>query len=1247
MQKSTLPLLQRYSSISPLYVAFSSSVCVSCRHWSHFPLIPSCSWRKHLTGLGAFRIRTLHNRRNRVRENKLRHYRIVAGAAKDHNFVTIAITVAAIYMSLSFLVVYVRKKYFSETSSVPSEDSQDRIAGSGSNPGIKFSSSVNDDGVPTAGDTVEISQPHVSKAVRNDDVKDGLKTDNVMTQYVKCDNSIADDGTVSTVASDRTKQDQEQEQTTGLAKSELLGLGVLVVNTKSTYSEEAQDTRAANQIMAANKTLESGDTLINKSLEKKYQDIRMEHQIDLANEEHLSGLQGSVVNEKSTDLKQETQETGAGRSIVIADKMRGAGLENPFMNRKMAYLEEAQDMQAGYLLSTNENLHETGIEGLSLNAKNACSEEVHDAGERHLTVITNEVQELFSASYSKSDNLEVLFSSNQKPQETEPFDGTCVDHLNNVKMETDYQHRWHLGNHEGSLPIANADQELGTSQLIEERVLLFAKEESRNAMMLGNQAAANGVTSVASVKKKRFRHKFQGHSVGFNIKLKDLLPIDATKDSSEYLRYYDRWLRVGRFEDCIELLESMENVGVLDMNKVYHTRFFEICKTNRAVKEAFRFVKLIGNPTLSTFNMLLSVCASAEDVEGAFQVLPLVKKVGLKADCKLYTALISSCAKGRKVDIMFKVFHEMVNAGIEPSIHTYGALIDGCARAGQVAKAFGVYGIMRSKKVKPDRVIFNALITACGRSGAVDRAFDVLSEMRAEPHPLDPDHVTVGALINACSQSGQIDRALEVYKMVQEYGIKGTADVYTMAVNACSHKGDLDSALGVYNDMMRNGVRPDEVFYSALIDAAGHAGKIDDAFEFLHGAKLEGLTPGSVLYSSLMGACSNTKCWQKALEVYEEIKVARFIPTVSTLNALITSLCDADKLHSSVEVLEEMKQRGVVPNCITYTILLIACERKDEPELAVKLFSRATMDGVVPNLTMCNCVIGLCLRRFQKASALGESIVSNDSGNAQIHNQWTSRALLVYRQTISAGVTPTIGTLSQVLGCLRMPTNVTKENGFNESLGLNHGSPKRPKLYSLLEGFGIYDPRAFSLYEEAASLGVVPCFSYKNTPVSIDARQMEVYVVEVYLLTILKGLKYRLAAGARLPNITVRLPVEKMPVNSINGQKLVNVSGRTGQAVAALFRRLNLPYQGNETYGKIRISGGVMRHWLSPKSYPPSSKFPGMTLDSSCPNSHLGKGIVDQQRMIRTEDLSIDESTGSLIAKNLDHKGPINRPWED
>lgn len=47
--------------------------------------------------------------------------------------------------------------------------------------------------------------------------------------------------------------------------------------------------------------------------------------------------------------------------------------------------------------------------------------------------------------------------------------------------------------------------------------------------------------------------------------------------------------------------------------------------------------------------------------------------------------------------------------------------------------------------------------------------------------------------------------------MIHQYNIKGTPEVYTIAVNSCSQVGDLEFALCVYGDMKRNGVVPDEV----------------------------------------------------------------------------------------------------------------------------------------------------------------------------------------------------------------------------------------------------------------------------------------------------------------------------------------------------------------------------------------------------------------------------------------------------
>lgn len=699
--------------------------------------------------------------------------------------------------------------------------------------------------------------------------------------------------------------------------------------------------------------------------------------------------------------------------------------------------------------------------------------------------------------------------------------------------------------------------------------------------------------------------------------------VKNTRDPSDWLSTYNHLLRARRLTDCIELLERMEKNGLLDMDKVYHARFFKACKSKKAVKEAFSFIKLIKKPTLSTFNMLLSVSACSQDSEGPFQVLRLVKEAGLKADCKLYTTLISTCAKNGKVDAMFEVFHKMVNAGVEPNVLTYGALIDGCARAGQVAKAFGAYGILRSKKVKPDRVIFNALITACGHSGAVDRAFDVLAEMRAEAQPIDPDHVTIGALIETCAQAGQVDRAREVYKMIHQYNIKGTPEVYTIAVNSCSEAGDIEFALAVYSDMRRNGVIPDEMFFSALIDVAGHAGKLNVAFEILEDAKSQGIRLGHISYSSLMGACSNAKNWQKALELYEEFKVINLIPTVSTVNALITSLCEGAQLQKAVEVLAETKEVGVYPNDVTYSILLVACEKKDELELGFELVSQAKVDGVIPNPIMCKCLTGLCLRRFEKASSLGEPILSFNSGKPQIENKWTSWALMVYRETVAAGVVPSEDIFSRVLGCLRLPRDTSLRSRLIENLGVSSDASRSSNLFALLDGFGEYDPRSFSLLEEAASLGIIPCLSFRESPIIVDTRKLQIHTTEVYLLTVLKGLKHRLAAGAKLPNITVLLPVQKTCIFSPEGERTVNLVGRNGRAVGALLRRLRVYYQGKESAGKIRISGLTLKRWLQPKHTKLMSRFGGKAAELGASPTNLAKGISDQQRDIRTSNLSI------------------------
>jgi pentatricopeptide repeat protein len=496
----------------------------------------------------------------------------------------------------------------------------------------------------------------------------------------------------------------------------------------------------------------------------------------------------------------------------------------------------------------------------------------------------------------------------------------------------------------------------------------------------------------------------------------------------------------------------------------------------------------------------------------------------------------------------------------------------------------------------------------------------VLAEMKAETHPIDPDHISIGALMKACCNAGQVERAKEVYQMIHKYGIRGTPEVYTIAVNSCSKSGDWDFACSIYKDMKEKDVTPDEVFFSALIDVAGHAKMLDEAFGILQDAKSQGIRLGTISYSSLMGACCNAKDWKKALELYEKIKSIKLRPTISTMNALITALCEGNQLPKAMEYLDEIKTLGLKPNTITYSMLMLASERKDDFEVSFKLLSQAKGDGVSPNLIMCRCITSLCKRRFEKACAGGEPVVSFKSGRPQIENKWTSMALMVYRETISGGTVPTTEVVSQVLGCLQLPHDAALRDRLISTLGINISSQKQHNIFPLVDGFGEYDPRAFSLLEEATSLGVLPSVSFNKIPLFFDTTELPKNVAEVYLLTIFKGLKHRLAAGAKIPHINLIISIQEKEIRTPEGEKTIDLTGRVGQEIGALLRRLDIPYHRKDS--RLRINGVSLKNWFQPKLDSPfSGGKPGDLRSSQVP---LGNQISRQQRSIRLGNLSLE-----------------------
>ncbi|PNX78469.1 hypothetical protein L195_g034447, partial [Trifolium pratense] len=102
------------------------------------------------------------------------------------------------------------------------------------------------------------------------------------------------------------------------------------------------------------------------------------------------------------------------------------------------------------------------------------------------------------------------------------------------------------------------------------------------------------------------------------------------------------------------------------MTKVYHAKFFNICKKQKAVKEAFDYVRLIPNPTLSTFSAKMLICMlRAGQVAIAFGAYGIMRSKNVKADRVVFNALIAACAQSGAMARAFDVIGEM-EAEIQP-----------------------------------------------------------------------------------------------------------------------------------------------------------------------------------------------------------------------------------------------------------------------------------------------------------------------------------------------------------------------------------------------------------------------------------------------------------------------------------------------------------------------------------------------------------------------------------------------------
>ncbi|KAG8648471.1 hypothetical protein MANES_08G001800v8 [Manihot esculenta] len=122
-------------------------------------------------------------------------------------------------------------------------------------------------------------------------------------------------------------------------------------------------------------------------------------------------------------------------------------------------------------------------------------------------------------------------------------------------------------------------------------------------------------------------------------------------------------------------------------------------------------------PSVTTYNILMKACGS--DYHRAKALMDEMKIVGLSPDHISWSILIDICGSSGNKEGALQILKNMRGAGIEPDVVTYTTAIKVCVESKNLKLAFSLFSEMKRNQIKPNLVTYDTLLKARTRYGSV------------------------------------------------------------------------------------------------------------------------------------------------------------------------------------------------------------------------------------------------------------------------------------------------------------------------------------------------------------------------------------------------------------------------------------------------------------------------------------------------------------------------------------------------
>lgn len=206
---------------------------------------------------------------------------------------------------------------------------------------------------------------------------------------------------------------------------------------------------------------------------------------------------------------------------------------------------------------------------------------------------------------------------------------------------------------------------------------------------------------------------------------------------------------------------------------------------------------------------------------------------GIKFSVSTFNVLLDVCARSCDVTRAEPLLQAMIKEGIQPNLITYGTVIKAYCAEGTIDQAFEVMRTMTSVSgLKPDEVVYNTVLDGCARFGYFEKGLETLQLMRQANVP--PSNFTLSVVAKLANRSRRPEKAFELVEgLTKEFNVQPNLYVYNNLIQAALFSEDLTKAQELFASMLHGKVHPDGRTYTLLLNLCGIQKKANVAAQIL------------------------------------------------------------------------------------------------------------------------------------------------------------------------------------------------------------------------------------------------------------------------------------------------------------------------------------------------------------------------------------------------------------------------------